>query len=389
MCPYSLSVPGGVQAQVVGIAGELRAAGHQVEVFAPGEGSLGDDVICVGRSIRVPVNGSVAPMAPQPSAAWRAVHLLRKGDFDVIHLHEPLAPSITIPVLLAHPAPIVGTFHAVGERTPYKLFARPLRHLAGRIDARVAVSESAARLARQHLGGDYEVLFNGIDLDRFTPAAAHSPSARSILFLGRHEPRKGLEVLLEAMRHLPEDVTLLVGGDEPDRDMRRRVAEDGRVHWLGRLSDEDKLTQLAAASVVCAPSLFGESFGVVLLEAMATGTPAVVSDLDGYRALSGDGRAAVLVPPGDARRLAEALGRVLRDDALARDLHIAGRVLAADYSMAALTSRYLTVYERVVRRRSHRGRPDGTRQSTPGRRQRREVRTRWPVPAPRSTTPDG
>jgi phosphatidyl-myo-inositol alpha-mannosyltransferase len=350
VCPYSLSAPGGVQDQVVGLARALDGLGHHVAIVAPGQlpHDLGGS--SAGRAFRFRVNGSIAPMAPQPSAAARAVRALRRGRFDLLHLHEPLAPSITIAALLAHPAPVVATFHAAGDRTPYRWLGASLRRLAEAIDARVAVSEPAAQLARRHLGGSYEVLFNGIDVGRFRAAAPADPDGPTILFLGRHEPRKGLDVLLDALPWLPAEVRVQVAGDGPcTAQLRDRHGGDRRVSWLGRLSEADKIRHLRGASVLCAPSRHGESFGMVLLEAMAAGTPAVASDVPGYRSLSGHGDAVVLVPPGDPRALAAGLLRVLSDHRLAAHLRRRADDRVRRFSMDELALRYVEIYERVTR----------------------------------------
>ncbi|MGD9703066.1 MAG: glycosyltransferase family 4 protein [Acidimicrobiia bacterium] len=350
VCPYSLSEPGGVQDQVTGLARALADLGHVVEIIAPGDVSTELGGTSAGLAFRFRVNGSIAPMAPHPAAAVRTVRALRRGRFDVLHLHEPLAPSITIPALLAHPAPVVGTFHAAGDRTPYRWLGASLSRLANRIDARVAVSEPAAVLARHHLGGACDVLFNGIDVERFRGAPHARVDGPTILFLGRHEPRKGLDVLLGALPLLPLDITVWIAGDGRDTSrLRDQHRGDSRVRWLGRLPEADKIGRLGAASVLCAPSRHGESFGMVLLEAMAARTPVVASDVPGYRALSDHGRAAHLVPPGDKNALADGLLRVLSDGRLADDLREHGDCLVRRCSMHELARRYVAIYERVTR----------------------------------------
>jgi len=365
VCPYSFSSPGGVQGQVLELGRALRQLGHGVGIVAPGEavpdegvlpdtgvtgvGVTGVGVTGVGGSHRFRVNGSVAPMAPGPFAARRARRWMKQGDFDVLHLHEPLAPSITIAALVSHPAPLVGTFHAAGERTPYRWVGPALRPLAKRVDARVAVSGSAERLARKHLGGNYETLFNGVDLGRFRSVDRVATERPTILFLGRHEPRKGLGVLLEALSSLPDDIELWVGGAGRDHlRLRHRYRHDRRIRWLGPLTEHEKLRRLRSASVLCAPSLHGESFGLVVLEAMAAGTPVVASDVEGYRELSDGGRAALLVPPGDVPALAAGLSRVLHDPQRAHALLVAGDQRAAGFSMDALARRYVEIYERIA-----------------------------------------
>ena len=350
VCPYSLSEPGGVQDQVIGLTRVLGQQGHDVRVIAPGPLPAGVPGRSVGRAFGFRVNGSVAPMAPQPIAGARTLAALRKGSFDVVHLHEPLAPSITIPALLARPAPLVATFHAAGERTPYRWWRSSLGLLAARIDVRAAVSEPAERLARRHLRGTYEILFNGVDLERFRGDPAPTPTAPTILFLGRHEPRKGLDVLLEALPLLPSEVTIRIAGDgDTSSQMRNRQRANAQIKWLGRLTEAEKLWHLRNASLLCAPSRHGESFGMVLLEAMAAGTPVVASDLPGYRSLSDRGTAAVLVRPEDPSALAEGLRQVLFDRRRAAQLRTRGREVARRFSLDALALRYLELYEQAAR----------------------------------------
>jgi phosphatidylinositol alpha-mannosyltransferase len=337
-----------VQGQVLGLARALVGLGHDVAIIAPGAVPAAHRGTSVGRAFRFRVNGSIAPMAPQPTAAVRTVRALRRGGFDVVHLHEPLAPSITVPALLAHPAPVVGTFHAAGKRTAYRWLGSSLRRLAERIDARVAVSQAALDLAAAHLGGSYELLFNGIDVDRFRAAPRVAAEGPTILFLGRHEPRKGLDVLLDALSSLPPEVTVRVAGDGPATGrLRENHRNDRRISWLGRLSEEDKISELRTASVLCAPSRHGESFGMVLLEAMAAGTPAVASSVPGYLSVSDHGRAVLLVPPDDPRALARALLRVLSEGQLAARLRARGDEHVRRFSMADLALRYVEIYARA------------------------------------------
>ena len=350
VCPYSLSAPGGVQGQVLGLAAALRTRGHEAIVVAPFDGTRPepDGIIAVGRSIRIPVNGSIAAMAPLPGPVARAVHNLRRGDFDVVHLHEPLAASITMAALAGRVGPMVGTFHAAGDRTPYRWIGPLLRPLAGRIDRRVAVSEPARRLAERYLGGTYEVLFNGVDVSSFDGGAPVPVDRPTILFLGRHEQRKGLEVLLLAMAHLPDEVRLSIAGHGPlTGSLRRRYGDDRRIEWLGQLDETNKIARLHAASVVCVPSLHGESFGVTVLEAMAARTPVVASDLAGYRQLAADG-AALLVPPGHPNQLAAGLLAVLRDPVLAARLSELGCQQARRFSIDQLARRYISIYETIA-----------------------------------------
>lgn len=349
VCPYSLTVPGGVQGQVLGLARALRARGHHTRVLAPCDGPPPDSgVTPLGNSIPTAANGSVAPLAPDPSAALRTIRALRDEEFDVVHLHEPLAPGPTMTALLIHPAPTVGTFHAAGESASYRWLNPVVRWLSNHLDLRCAVSADARALAERYLGGSYELVWNGIEIDRYALAEPVKADGPTIFFCGRHEPRKGLAVLLAALAELPSDVRVWVASDGPETArLKARSAGDPRIEWLGRLSDAEKASRLRGASVFCAPSLGGESFGVVLLEAMAAGTPIVASDLPGYRNVARPQQDAVLVPPGDARALADALRRVLSDEALAARLKAAGEARAATFSMDRLAELYLGFYERV------------------------------------------
>jgi phosphatidylinositol alpha-mannosyltransferase len=350
VCPYSLTIPGGVQAQVLGLARVLRRQGHEARVLGPCDGPPPELFVTpLGNSIPTAANGSVAPVAPDVSSTLRTMRALRDEAFEIVHLHEPLAPGPTHTALALRPGPILGTFHAAGDSATYKYANALCRWAAGRMDERCAVSEDARKLAQGYLGGEYTVLFNGVEIDRYALAEPVKADGPTIFFVGRHEPRKGLEVLLEAMAALPADVRLWVASDGPDTDrLRARFAGDPRIEWLGRLSEEDKIAHLRGASVFCAPSLRGESFGVVLIEAMAARTPIVASDLPGYRNVARPGQDAVMVPPGDVEALAGALQRVLADPGLAGALRSSGSKRADEFSMERLAAEYVTIYERML-----------------------------------------
>jgi phosphatidylinositol alpha-mannosyltransferase len=296
-------------------------------------------------------NGSVAPLAPDPPAIRRTLDVLRAEAPDVLHLHEPLVPGPTLTSLLAGVAPAIGTFHVSG-RVPAYIYLRPaVRAVARRLRLRTAVSADARDLAERWLGGTCQVLPNGVDVERFAKADPWPLQPRTILFVGRHEPRKGLDVLLEAFAGLGGDCVLWVVGEGPATDRLQASAPPG-VEWLGCISDAELARRLRSASVFCAPSLHGESFGVVLLEAMAAGVPIVASDIDGYRDVARAGREAVLIEPGDAAGLRAALRRVLDDADLAAELVEGGTARAAAFSMDRLAERYLALYESVAGRGS-------------------------------------
>ena len=350
VCPYSLTLPGGVQTQVLGLARELRLRGHEARVLGPCDGPPPEPFVTpLGNSVPTAANGSVAPLAPDPSCVLRTIRALHDEEFDVLHLHEPLAPGPTLTTVFMRPGPLVGTFHAAGDSSTYRFLRPATRATAERLDVRCAVSEDARELAARYLGGDYEMLYNGVEVARYHRGEPYKADGPTIFFCSRHEPRKGLAVLLQALARLPADVRVWVASDGPETAaLQLAHAGDPRVEWLGRISEDDKVARWRGASVFCAPSLHGESFGVILLESMAAGTPIVATDLDGYRKVARPGVDALLVPPGDADALAGAIGRVLAEPALAQQLVAAGRERAGQFSMAALAERYEGIYERLV-----------------------------------------
>jgi phosphatidylinositol alpha-mannosyltransferase len=358
LCPYSLTTPGGVQGQVMGLARALRKMGHEVRVLGPCDGAPPDTFVTpIGESLPTVANGSIAPLAPDPSAALRTIRVLRDEQFDVLHIHEPLTPGASITALVMRTAPIVATFHAAGESLSYKYLSAPLKGFASAIDHRVAVSKDAVLLAQRYIGGDYQILPNGVELDRFIASSqntsiTHGDSSlirRSIFFCGRHEPRKGLEVLLQAHATLPDNVDLWIASEGPETErLKREWAGDSRIMWLGRISDAEKAKRLSQADVFCAPSLGGESFGVVLIEAMAAATPIVASALDGYMNVATHEIDALLVEPNDPAALEVALRRILLDQELAHRLVLRGQERATGFSMVQLASTYVDIYRRVI-----------------------------------------
>lgn len=348
--PYSLTVPGGVQGQILGLARSLRELGIDTRVLGPCDGPPPDaGVTPLGNSLPTASNGSVAPIAPDPSAQLRVIRALRDEAFDVLHLHEPMVPGPTMTALVLKQAPIVATFHRAGESRSYQTFGRGLRWLRARIEVSVAVSEEAAALARGQLGGHYDVLFNGVEVARYREIAAVKAPQRTILFVGRHEPRKGLGVLLSTLPDLPPDIRIWVASDGPQTaELTSMWAGDPRIEWLGRISEHEKVARMKAATVFCAPSLGGESFGVVLLEAMAAETAIVASALDGYAKVARSGVDALLTPPGDVAALGAALRQVLDDEALATRLVASGRARAEEFSMRRLAEAYLARYRQAL-----------------------------------------
>jgi len=351
--PYDLTVPGGVQGQVVGLASALRSLGHEVVVVTPGPwADRNGPLITVGRAIGVRANGSVAPLALSPLAAVRAGRSVRRGGFDVVHLHEPLAPVVNYGCLVAASQPIVGTFHRNGASAWYRLLGPGVRWAVGRLAARCAVSEAARDNVAKFCQGEFEVLFNGVDVDRYRTDSPTPTEGPTVLFVGRHEPRKGLAVLLEAVSLMARPPVLWIAGAGPaTAQLQARFPASTTVQWLGAISEDEKVARMAGAQVFCAPSTGGESFGMVLLEAMAAGCAVVASDIDGYRQAAG-GHAS-LVAPNDPKALAVMLEAALDDAASVTggsspEALASARRHAERWSMIELARRYEEIYERVA-----------------------------------------
>ena len=312
VCPYSFDVPGGVQNHVRGLAEALIARGHDVSVLAPGEGVLPAYVVSAGRTVAVPYNGSVARMSFGPVAAARARRWLRDGGFEVLHLHEPATPSLSLLALWAADGPVVATYHAASDRSrALSAAAAVLRPSLEKITARIAVSEDARVTQVSHVGGEPVVIPNGLDVDLFAATPAR-PGWRgeqgTIAFVGRlGEPRKGFAVLAEAFGHLAATrpgLRLLVvgGGDLEQARSLLPAAVRGQVTFLGPVPDADKRAVLSTADVYVAPHTGGESFGIVVVEAMASGAAVVASDLPAFRRVAGRGQPRRPVPVRRRRR---------------------------------------------------------------------------------------
>jgi phosphatidyl-myo-inositol alpha-mannosyltransferase len=348
VCPYSLTYPGGVQNQVLALARLLRRMGHKVRVLAPCDRPPPEPGITpLGASIPTDANGSVAPLAPDPACALRLMRALRDEQFDVLHVHEPNAPGASTNAMVFNNTPVVGTWHAAGGSLAYLIPG--VKTLANRVSIRVAVSKDAEKMAKEALGGEYRLLWNGVELARFADGPASPTDGPTIVFIGRHEPRKGLAVLLEALQELPDQVRLWVIGLGPETDaLRAKYRDDRRITWLGRVDDSELARRLRGADVFCVPSLRGESFGVVLLEGMAAGTAVVASGLPGYRNVVIDGDEAALVAPGDPTALAATLHDVLTDHDRRKALIGRGHARAESFSMRRLAERYVELYREAI-----------------------------------------
>jgi phosphatidylinositol alpha-mannosyltransferase len=360
VCPYAWYVPGGVQAHIRDFAEQLLTLGHEVSVIAPADDDdeLPSYVVAAGRAVPLPYNGSVARLNFGPLSNSRVRRWLREGAFDVLHVHEPATPSLSLLALYSASGPIVGTFHSSVIRSRLlHVLQTPLQPALEKIGARIAVSEAARRTVLDHGGGDVVVVPNGVhvaDFDGDVPLDGYGRDGRTIGFLGRYdEPRKGFSVLREAFVLLAErrpGVRLLVAGRGDADEALEQFPDElrGSVTFLGMLADKDKARFLHSLDVYVAPNTGGESFGIILLEAAAASTPIVASDLDAFRAVLDDGQAGELVPIEDPAALAAALDLLLGDDARRAALVEAGRAVARRFDWSVIAQQVLAVYDTVT-----------------------------------------
>ena len=363
VCPYSIDVPGGVQNHVLDCAQELINRGHYVSVLAPGdEDGMGSAVpsfvVLAGRSVGIPYNGSVARLSFGPLSYSRVRRWLRSEHFDVLHVHEPVAPSLSMLALIVADGPIVATFHTANPKSKaLQAFQGILQPFMEKITGRIAVSELARQVQVEHLGGDAVIIPNGVDVRRFAdaePMPGYPGVGGAVGFIGRYdEPRKGMPILLEALRlMLPDhpDLELLVAGSGEADALREAAGPELAPHLrlLGRVSEAAKASMLRSVDAYCAPNTGGESFGMILTEAMSAGTPVVASDLDAFRRVLDGGTAGWLFPIGDAERFAATLSEVLdRSPNRAAKLRRA-RVVVQAYDWSVVTDQLLQVYETVI-----------------------------------------
>jgi phosphatidyl-myo-inositol alpha-mannosyltransferase len=373
LSPYSWTYPGGVTRHIEALASELSAAGNQARILAPfdpddavsrrlhrgarpQQRTVPDDFVSLGRTIGLPANGAVSNMALTPDAVFRLRRELREGGYDVLHIHEPVVPFLSWDALTsAGSLPLIGTFHTYSENLLTNgLAAGPLggRRRMNRLHARIAVSEAAAWTARRFYGGRYRIIPNGVHLPAPSQPDGQMPVAQElqILFVGQAVERKGLPVLLQAFEalrdHIPATLTL-VGASAAE--VAHMMLDDRGVRALGKVSEERKLAELARADVLCAPSLHGESFGMVLTEAFAAATPVIASEIPGYRDVVRDGTDGVLVPAGDPLALAEALRALALDPAMRARMALAAHERAERFAWPRVAAEVLDCYEQALR----------------------------------------
>jgi phosphatidylinositol alpha-mannosyltransferase len=373
--PYDYASQGGVTEHIKHLSKELRALGHSTKIIAPYSGDRGqmpDEVYPLGAVTPIPANGSVARISLSPDLGRTTRAILRAERFDVIHLHEPLMPAVPWLVLRYSTSTNIGTFHAFGEYSPVYAMGRPiLRRFFDRLQGRIAVSPSAFEFVSQYFGGEFEIIPNGVDIRRFgepaEPIAWMKDGRPTILFVGRfEEPRKGLRWLLQALPlvepYFPDLRLVVAGRGDPEymaewlplRDYTRRdrliyrsAGSAMEVEFTGFVTAEDLARYYQSCDIYCAPSTGGESFGVVLLEAMAAGTPVLASRIPGYASVLTHGREGFLAEPKSPAAIAAGIIRLLSDLNLRSLMGEAGRRTASQYDWPIVAARLLAYYERI------------------------------------------
>jgi phosphatidylinositol alpha-mannosyltransferase len=360
VCPYDWEVPGGVREHISGLAEALIELDHDVSVIAPADddAELPDYVVPAGRAVPVPYNGSVARLAFGFLSAGRVRRWLKDGDFDVLHVHEPAAPSLSLLACWVADGPIVATMHAAMPRSRALHAAQPILASAlEKISGRIAVAEAARSTLVEHLGGDAVLIPNGVHVSRYEkaePLPGLPGTGGTLGFLGRmDEPRKGLDILLAAFTLMaperPGLRLLIAGRGDPEQVLAQVPASlQPRVVLLGQVSDADRIRMLHSVDVFCAPNTGGESFGYVLVEAMASGAPIVASDLEAFRQVLRGGEAGELFPTGDVAALAEAAGRLLDDPAHGASLAAAASAAVREFDWSVVAKDVLRVYQAVA-----------------------------------------
>jgi phosphatidyl-myo-inositol alpha-mannosyltransferase len=372
--PYSWTYPGGVTRHIEALAAELQAAGHDPRIVAPYDPDdrlsarrhrgarpqrhpAPEGFVSLGRTVGLPANGAVSNLSVSPHAVSKLRRELREGGYDVAHIHEPVVPVVGWDALCtAGELPLVGTFHTYSENAITNgLAAVPLggRRRMNRLHARIAVSEAAAWTARRFFGGNYRIIPNGVHLQPWPEPSpgeyGEEPRELRVLFVGQAVQRKGLPVLLaafEALReHVPAKLTLVGASAE---EVAHMTLEDSGIEALGKVSEEEKLRRLREADVLCAPSLSGESFGMVLTEAFAAATPVIASDIPGYRDVVRDGQDGVLTAPGDPLALAEQLRALAFDPARRERMARSARERAERFAWPHVAAEALDTYEQAI-----------------------------------------
>ena len=364
--PYDFAYPGGVTNHISSLEYYLTRMGHEVKVIAPASkavSNFGDRFIPIGKPRSIPTSGSIVRVTISPWLSSRIKAVLDKESFDIIHLHEPLMPMLCTTVLRLSHTTNIGTFHAFAGRPSYS-FAKPLairffRKWFRKLDGKIAVSKPAMEFVNKHLPGDYTIIPNGVDLEHFSPDVPpideFCDGKLNILFTGRLEKRKGANYLLKAYQRVKEEIPdsrlIIVGpGTRLRNKYEKQVRRDGLkdVVFIGYASYDDLPRYYKTADIFCAPATGQESFGIVLLEAMALGKPIVASNIEGYASLVTPGAEGLLVPPKDKEALAQALISLMTDESLRQQMGARGILKAKEYDWKYLAQRILDYYISIL-----------------------------------------
>ena len=354
MCPYSMSVPGGVQNQVLLLSEEMRRRGIDARIIAPCDGAPPVPyMMSVGTTRALKSNGSMAPIADDVASASLTLDAINSFRPDVVHLHEPLVPGPTTSAMIGAECAIVSTSHAAGEgMQALKYFRHPARGAISRVHTRVAVSQEAKLLAEQYMPGIDTIVPNCVDIDSIANAEKWPSPKPAVLFVGRHEERKGLKYLIEAWlssKTLQKSAVLWVAGvGDQTEELMALAKDDHSISFLGRIDNSELHRRMRAAHVVVAPAIHGESFGIVLLEAMAANACVVATSIRGYRDVARDGVEALLVEPGDSKQLRQAIEKIMADDDLRKSLQRAGKARTQEFSVEKTVNRYVDIYREVI-----------------------------------------
>jgi phosphatidylinositol alpha-mannosyltransferase len=364
--PYDIAHPGGVVSHILALERQFTKMGHQVRIIAPASKKvppIGDSFIPIGRARTIPVRGTVIRISISLRLASRIKEVLAKEKFDIIHLHEPFMPMLCSAVLRFSDAVNIGTFHACHSSPGYnfgwpisRLMLRRRRH---KLVGKIAVSKTAMDFVSKYVKGYYDIIPNGIDLEHFSPNVApidrFCDGKMNILFVGRLEKRKGLNHLLDAYRQVkgefPNSRLIIVGpGTRLRKKYEKQVRRGGLddVVFVGYASYDELPSYYKSADIFCSPATGGESFGIVLLEAMAAGTPIVASDIEGYASVLAHGEEGLLVPPKDEKGLAQALVSLMADESLRRQMGARGVLTASEYSWEKVAQRVFAYYLRIL-----------------------------------------
>ena len=362
--PYDFAYPGGVTAHIDQLAQQFNRQGHEAWIIAPsskpGNSFEFDRFVRLGVPVPIPAGGSVARLSLSPWLLKSVRGLLGREKFDVIHLHEPLTPLLPWLVLHCSKSVNIGTFHAYHERSKfYPLASKPLRHWFNRLHGRIAVSPMAQGFIQKHFDGEFALIPNGINLEGFgsdvEPITKYKDGKINILFVGRMEKRKGLKYLIMAYSRLkwqfPDIRLIVVGPGTPDKDCYRILGEHSLqdVEFVGGVSQDDLARYYKTADIFCSPATGKESFGIVLLEAMASGTPIVASRLDGYATVMEDGMHGLMVPPKDDQALAAAIRHMIQDPQMRAAMGAFGERRAYEFRWEHVAKQVMDYYETVQR----------------------------------------